>query len=364
MATRILLTVILAIVFTTTAWSAETTRAVDFIRFADNGNDIVVDLPGLVRALRSGADPNLINCRAFQPGETWAESTLFHFVYMCSISRGDPQTDAVCVQTIKALVADGAKLQTADRKIFFWPVASGKADIVALLLDLGADAASWPNDDIHTNYSPVEFAAKEGHQAVVDLLVEHGATRPKERDVIQWRFIQAAENGSVAWMKELLKKGAYVNEKGRDDETALIKASGLPLRRRECEGFRNLLYLLDAGANPNISGNGGSGATYPLHQAVRYSSFLYNADSKGSSQCVEMILSELITRGAHVSSLDSDGQTPLHSAAKHNHLLAARLLLKAGAKVMPRDKEGKTPLDLAESGELITLLKSHGATER
>ena len=77
-----------------------------------------------------------------------------------------------------------------------------------------------------------------------------------------------------------------------------------------------------------------------------------------------MILSELIARGAHVSSLDSNGRTPLHIAAERNHLFAAQLLFKAGAKVMPRDNEGKTPLDLAESGEMIKLLKSHGATER
>ena len=97
---------------------------------------------------------------------------------------------------------------------------------------------------------------------------------------------------------------------------------------------------------------------------MRHSSYLYKADSKGSSECVEAILSELITRGAHVSSTDSNGQTPLHSAAKHHHLIAAQILLKAGAKVRPRDKEGKSPLDLAEDGEMIKLLKSHGATER
>lgn len=356
MTTRILLTVILASVFTTTAWPAETTRAVDFIRFADNGNDMVVDLPGLGSALRSGADPNWIN-----PKDARHNSTLGHFVLMCGLYN-NAERDTLCFQAIKTLIATGAKLQHADRDILFWPIARGKADILALLLDIGADAASWLNDKIHTHYSPGEYAAKNGHQAVVDLLVEHGATRPNERDAIQWRFIQTANNGSVALLDELLKKGAYVNRKGRDDETALINASGASLLWGNREGFRNFLYLLDAGADPNISGAERSGTTYPLHQAVWYSSLL--ARDKGNSQYVEMILSELITRGAHVSSLDSDGRTPLHKAAEYNHLIAAGLLLKAGAKVMPRDNTGKTPLDLAESGEMIKLLKSHGATER
>jgi ankyrin repeat protein len=95
---------------------------------------------------------------------------------------------------------------------------------------------------------------------------------------------------------------------------------------------------------------------------VWYTHFKFNP--KLDPQCSKMILSELIQRGAHVSSRDPDGRTPLHVAAERNHLFAAQLLLESGAKVIPRDETGKTPLDLAVSGEMITLLKSHGATER
>jgi ankyrin repeat protein len=102
--------------------------------------------------------------------------------------------------------------------------------------------------------------------------------------------------------------------------------------------------------------------TTPLHSAVWITSFTY--DRKEDPTCGETLLSELINSGAHVSSLDSRGQTPLHIAAEHNHLFAARLLLESGAKVMPRDVSGKTPLDLATSGEMIKLLKKYGATER
>src|SRR5207248_787631 len=100
----------------------------------------------------------------------------------------------------------------------------------------------------------------------------------------------------------------------------------------------------------------------PIHAAVWVGSFVYKR--KEHPECSEALLSELVTMGAHVSALDSKGQTPLHIAAERNNLFAALLLLKSGAKVMPRDKQGRTPLDLAESGEMISLLKSHGATER
>jgi ankyrin repeat protein len=88
---------------------------------------------------------------------------------------------------------------------------------------------------------------------------------------------------------------------------------------------------------------------------------LYNREDY---KCGEMVLSELIAKGARVSSRDSKDRTPLHIAAEKNHLFAAQLLLKNGAKVMPRDKSGRTPLDMAESAEMIKLLKQHGATER
>jgi hypothetical protein len=51
-------------------------------------------------------------------------------------------------------------------------------------------------------------------------------------------------------------------------------------------------------------------------------------------------------------------------AAMMDNIAGATLLLKAAAKVMPKDADGKTPLDLATSGEMIRLLKSHGAVER
>lgn len=126
-------------------------------------------------------------------------------------------------------------------------------------------------------------------------------------------------------------------------------------------------YLLDAGADPNMSGKGGLGLhdpAPPLHHAVWNTSLIFKSRAAHDPLCSKMILSELIKRGAHVSSRDSVGRTPLHIAAERNHLFAAQLLLEAGAKVKPRDETGKTPLDFAESGEMIKLLKSHGGTER
>ena len=84
---------------------------------------------------------------------------------ICSFSQ-DPQTDAVGLQAIKALIAAAARFQPEGRTRPLGPISRGKTDIVALLFDMGADPVAWPNKAIGINWtlSPVETAAMKGHQ--------------------------------------------------------------------------------------------------------------------------------------------------------------------------------------------------------
>jgi ankyrin repeat protein len=273
----------------------------------------------------------------------------------------DPKVISAGTEAVKTLIGAGAKLQPVDAAILFWPIAQGHISLVRILLELGVSASAWPNDEIGTALTPVEKAAAGGHDLIVELLVKHGAARPSSKSALQERFVRSAKFGSIEEFAALVTQGATIDGKSRDNEVALTNALW-SIGKSDCEAFTKIQWLLGKGADANLAAKGISGTAPPLHQAVSVTGMLDKA--KREALCADQILRELIKRGARVSARDSTGRTPLHIAAARNHVAAARLLLDSGSTVMPRDEKGRTPLDMAESGEMIKLLKQHGATER
>ena len=339
-------------------WNQQLYESVYFAENEDIHNFIHVDLEQIKLSLAKGADPNWLTSR----NEYKKESILSHYVSMiCNINT---TSDKIGLEAIELLFEHGAKLQSHDISILYSPIASGKYDIVKLLLEKGASATSWSTYEIGGigyRFTPIEVATACGHEKIVELLASYGAKKLDKEDAIQVRFIEVAKSGTVSELEELLKNGAAINSRNRNEETALIEAlDGLFLP--DLGVYMRVMYLLDSGADVNLGGKGVHGQTLPLHEAIYYSqfSFKHNEDNIYAKK----ILQALIKRGAFVSGEDEEGKTPLHIAAEYNHLYAAKLLLKSGSKVMPIDKSGKTPLDYAESAEMIKLLKEHGAKEQ
>ncbi len=328
----------------------------DSIRWAEDGNTVIIDLEQIKLSIANGADPKWIKIRKGR-----VESILSRYVTVICMSRlVNPETVKKGFKGIEILFEHGAKLQYCDGAILYFPIASGKYDIVKLLLENGASATFWPKDEIGSAITPIEVATQCGHDKIVNLLISYGAKRLSEKDAVQAKFVEVAFMGTLDDLKGQIKKGARVNIKDRQGRTALIGA----LMPFDHNAYIKVIYLLDLGADVNLKGLGvikSRAATLPLHVAIRLSSFLFRY--KKNTIYAEQILKELIKRGAFVSGRDEDDKTPLHIASKYNHLYAAQLLLESGSKVMPKDKSGKTPLDYAESAEMIKLLKNHGAKE-
>ena len=171
-------------------------EARDFIGFSDNGNDMVIDVPGLVRALRSGADPNWLDPER-NPGRP---STLCRLSEMISWLAEPGQTQSAFKLSRRWLpLVQKSSLRSQTILFFLQPISRGRTRY-GRLLDMGADPVAWPNKAIGTNWtlSPVETAVMKGHQAIVELLVAHGASRPNERETLQLRFLNAASMDDAA----------------------------------------------------------------------------------------------------------------------------------------------------------------------
>ncbi|EAX98933.1 hypothetical protein TVAG_242980 [Trichomonas vaginalis G3] len=137
-----------------------------------------------------------------------------------------------------------------------------------------------------------------------------------------------------------LSKGANINEKDKNGETALHIA----VRHNSKEAAE---LLISHGANINEKDEYGETA---LHIAARHNS--------------KEIAKLLISHGANINEKDKYGKIALHIAAMFNSKEAAELLISHGANINEKDKYGETALRIAAIGnskETTELLISHGA---
>lgn len=98
--------------------------------------------------------------------------------------------------------------------------------------------------------TPLAEAAELGNQEMVELLLEHGAW-VKDSGTI----VLAAEAGKTHIVKLLLSRGADIDEIGvqgpPDDDWS--EEMGSPLHKAIANGHvETALFLIDAGANPNL----------------------------------------------------------------------------------------------------------------
>ena len=121
-------------------------------------------------------------------------------------------------------------------------------------------------------------------------------------------LMSAANSGDINTVKDLLNKGADVNEIS-DNITVLMTVA--------LKGQTEIVKLLiERGADVNGKGSGGT-------------TVLMTAALKGHTEIVKL----LIERGADVNAIDSAGVTALLLAAKFRHTETVKLLIERGADV-------------------------------
>lgn len=216
------------------------------------------------------------------------------------------------------------------------------------------DKAALPVDILNNHGdSALHYAAEEGRDQVVSILLEAGAHIDRQGCEGSTPIHLAVRNGHLSTLQLLLsKKGrtdveymhtgyypleaAVLEETHAEDAVRLLLDNGAFLRKDSftalhCAHDENVTkQLIEAGANVN--------ATHyiwgtPLHAAAE----------RGHSSIVRLLLQN----GANVHAANHDGQTPLHHVDDMTGRDTARLLVDSGSDVHAIDPFGNTPLHYA-----------------
>ena len=186
------------------------------------------------------------------------------------------------------------------------------------------------------------WAASNGHERLVDHMVQHGAETNVQDSHGSTALMWAAQNGHERVVDLLIRHGADVNLPRSNGFTALRGAAvqDHPAVARETCTTDGKTALMAA------------------------PSALMAAASRGHAPVVEL----LVERGAELDVQDSNGHTALTRAAYHGNTAIVLRLLLAGADATARTVDGMSALQIAEEqghAECITalLIKEQNAAD-
>jgi ankyrin repeat protein len=203
-----------------------------------------------------------------------------------------------------------------------WAARAGHEAVVQLLLGTGQVDVNAKSTD---GWTPLSYAAKRGHEAVVQLLLGTGQVDVNAKSTDGWTpLLYAAERGHEAVVRLLL---------GTDqvDVNAKNKYGRTPLSYAADAGHEAVVQLLLGTDQVDVNAKNKNGRT-PLSCA---------ADA-GHEAVVQLLLG---TDQVDVNAKNNGGWTPLLYAAYAGHEAVVQLLLGTGqVDVNAKNKNGRTPL--------------------
>jgi ankyrin repeat protein len=271
---------------------------------------------------------------------------------------------------IKILISKGADINAGDKDGYtplHYAVKHTNLAIITLLLKKNADihaVDSWGNTPLH--YA----AVYNQNPAIIGFLIENGANiNAKNIDGSTPLMIAARYNSNPRVFTMLIKTGSGLEDKDNGGRTSL-----------HCATMNEHLSILKTliGQGGDIHAVASAGQTL-LHDAARFNpnpaiiSFLIEKGLDISAKdrfdstplhCAAVnenleILKTLIKQGGDIRAIDSAGQTLLHCAAWFNSNPAIiDFLIGKELDISAKDRFGATPLHYAARNEHLSILKT------
>lgn len=184
--------------------------------------------------------------------------------------------------------------------------------------------------DDHHNASPLHYAASSGNLALVQLLIENGATvnNPVGSAPLDYAV---SSGGNLKIVKFLI-----------EEKNAKIEETGTPtLHLAALGGHLNIVRYLcnERAARADVVGH----EIHTIHFAVR-------------GKNVDIVRFLIEEKQADINAKDNVNGTPLHDAAQRGLFDIVKYLLSKGASVDVRNKLGETPMDCAIRGRFTRVV--------
>jgi ankyrin repeat protein len=174
--------------------------------------------------------------------------------------------------------------------------------------------------------APLHFAAGEGYEGLISLLVERKANINIKNSSGATPLHEAVRSGRISVIQQVIISGADINAQDAKGNSVLHIAA--PAQDHQAI----IKQLLDNDADPNLRDDHGD---TPLHVLISL--------NRGP----EVVQTLLLWGDVDISARNVTGQTPLYLAVQQSRIALIPLLLSKGADIFAVDNSGVTPFDYA-----------------